>query len=209
MENRRTTRGRRRGVRLLAVTLAAMLVAACAPPPTGGGGGQEYDLGPLTVPLPPLGTTPPPVTVPLLGLCEVGYQAPAVTVPGGTVTIPSVRIDPSAATVTVPDVSVDLPGTRLGLPAVTLSCLGLLSISTRVDLIVPATARVGAAVIDLQRGTLVLAQPSLTVRGVGLGFPGLGDLVIPLPPLTLPLPSVTIPLDDAAPAGTQVMASSG
>ncbi|MCZ7631381.1 MAG: hypothetical protein M5U19_21050 [Microthrixaceae bacterium] len=111
---------------------------------------------------------------------------------GATLTIPKIRIDPSRPVVTVPDVKVSIPRLRVPLSTITLRC-GLLALPVQVDLIIPSTARVQAATLNLSARTITLTNPSMSINGAGLGIPGLGDLVIPLPPiLNVPLPTTAI-----------------
>lgn len=183
--------------RLRAPAIAIMVVlslvgAGCATPsPPAGGGGIEIDLGPLTVPLPPIEVRAPATNIPF-GLCSISYRPPGVNVVGATLTIPKIRIDPSRPVVTVPDVKVSIPRLRVPLSTITLRC-GLLALPVQVDLIIPSTARVQAATLNLSARTITLTNPSMSINGAGLGIPGLGDLVIPLPPiLNVPLPTTAI-----------------
>ena len=186
--------GPRRARAMLAVAFMSTLAvvgASCAPPsPPAGGGGIDVELGPLTVPLPPIELRAPATTIPL-GVCAIAYQPPGVQIRNATLTIPRVRIDPARPVVTVPNVSVNIPRLRIPLSTITLRC-GLLVLPVQVDLIVPSTVLVKAATLDLSARTITLTQPSFTLNGVGLGVSGL-DLVIPLPPiLNVPLPTTAI-----------------
>lgn len=186
--------GRHRARALLAVALVSALAvvgASCAPPsPPAGGGGIDVELGPLTVPLPPIELRAPATNIPL-GLCSIAYQPPGVQIRNATLTIPRVRIDPARPVITVPNVSVNIPRLRIPLSTITLRC-GLLVIPAQVDLIIPSTVLVKAATLDLSARTITLTQPSFTLNGVGLGVSGL-DLVVPLPPiLNVPLPTTAI-----------------
>lgn len=194
-DRKRTDVARRRPRRApLAVALVAALAfvgSACAPPsPPAGGGGVEIELGPLTIPLPPIEIRPPATNIPL-GLCSIAYQPPGVVIRNATVTIPKVRIDPARPVVTVPNLSVKIPQLRIPLSTVTLRC-GLLAVPTQVDLIIPSTVLVKAATLDLGARTITLTDPWFTLNGAGLGVLGL-DLVIPLPPIVnVPLPTSAI-----------------
>ena len=149
------------------------------------------DLGPLTIPLPPIEVRAPATTIPL-GICDVGYQPPGVNIVGATLTIPRIRIDPSRPVVTVPNVVVRIPQLRVPMSTVTLRC-GLLAVPVQVDLIVPSTVLVRAATLDLDARTITITDPSFTIDGAGLGIAGLGDLVVPLPPIvSVPLPTTAI-----------------
>jgi hypothetical protein len=173
------------------VSALAVVGASCAPPsPPAGGGGVDVELGPLTVPLPPIELRAPATNIPL-GLCSIAYQPPGVQIRNATLTIPRVRIDPARPVITVPNVSVNIPRLRIPLSTITLRC-GLLVIPAQVDLIIPSTVLVKAATLDLSARTITLTQPSFTLNGVGLGVSGL-DLVVPLPPiLNVPLPTTAI-----------------
>lgn len=192
---RRATGARRlRGSAVALIASLAIVGGACAPQtPPAGGGGIGIDFGPLTIPLPPIELRPPATTIPVLGgLCNIGYQPPGVQVRGATVTIPGVRVDPANPIITVPNVVVNIPQLRLPLSTIGINC-GLLNISTQVDLIVPSTVVVRAATLNLQARTITLTNPSFTVNGAGIGIPGLGDLIVPLPPIVnVPLPSGAI-----------------
>jgi hypothetical protein len=194
-DRQRTDGARRRPRRApLAVALVAALAfvgSACAPPsPPAGGGGVEIELGPLTIPLPPIEIRPPATNIPL-GLCSIAYQPPGVLIRNATVTIPRIRIDPARPVVTVPNLSVKIPQLRIPLSTVTLRC-GLLAIPTQVDLIIPSTVLVKAATLDLGARTITLTDPWFTLNGAGLGVLGL-DLIIPLPPIVnVPLPTSAI-----------------
>lgn len=173
--------------------LAALAVvgSGCAPPsPPADGGGIDVELGPLTVPLPPIELRAPATNIPL-GLCSIAYRPPGVLIRGATVTIPRVRVDPSQPIITVPNLSVRIPQLRIPLSTITLRC-GLLAIPTQVDLIVPSTVLVRAATLDLNRRTITLTNPTFTLDGAGLGVLGL-DLIVPLPPIVeVPLPTTAI-----------------
>lgn len=180
---------------LLVAALISVLGAACAPAPPGGGGGTIVPFAPVTLPLPPLGVTPPPTNIPLL-VCNIAYYPPGFSLVGATVTIPGLLIDTTQATVGVPNVVVNIPRTIVALPALGLSC-GPISLTTQVNVVIPATVRVQAATINLNTGVLALRNPSFTINGVGLQLPGLLGglgLTIPLPPITVPLPSISVPL---------------
>jgi len=191
-----TTARRRHRSRLVVVAaIVAVVGGACAPPsPPAGPGGVEIDFGPLTVPLPPIEIRPPATDIPVLGVCTVTYRPPGVRIENATLTIPKVRIDPNAAIITVPNVQVKIPKLRIPVSTVTLSCLGgIVSVRTQVDLIVPSSVHVRHATVNLEQRTITLGNPSFTVEGAGLGLPGLGDLIIPLPPIvTVPLPTSAI-----------------
>jgi hypothetical protein len=78
------------------------------------------------------------------------------------------------------------------LSTVGLNC-GLINLTTQVDLLLPSTVVVKAATLNIAARTITLTDPSFTVNGAGLGIPGLGDLVVPLPPIVaVPLPSGAI-----------------
>lgn len=173
------------------VAAVAVVGSACAPPsPPAGGGGVEIELGPLTIPLPPIEIRPPATNIPL-GLCSIAYQPPGVLIRNATVTIPKVRIDPARPVVTVPNLSVRIPQLRIPLSTVTLRC-GVLAVPTQVDLIIPSTVLVKAATLDLGARTITLTDPWFTLNGAGIGVLGL-DLVIPLPPIVnVPLPTSAI-----------------
>ncbi len=187
-------RARRGGPRLVAVAMIAVLgvvgAGCAAPSPPAGGGGIDVDLGPLTIPLPPIEIRPPATTIPL-ALCNIGYQPPGVRLVGATVTIPRVRIDPSRPVITVPDVRVNIPQARFILSTLTLQC-GLLSVPVQVDLIIPSSVLVRAATLNLEARTITLTDPTFTINGAGLGVLGL-DLILPLPPIVnIPLPTTAI-----------------
>ncbi len=190
----RPGRRRTRGRLVVLAAIVAMVGAACAPPsPPAGPGGPEIDFGPLTIPLPPIEIRPPATDIPVLGVCTVRYQPPGARIENATLTIPKVRIDPNAPIITVPNVQVNIPKLRIPVSTVTLSCLGLVSVRTQVDLIIPSSVHVRHATLNLQQRTITLGNPSFTVRGAGLGLPGLGDLIVPLPPIvTVPLPTSAI-----------------
>ena len=170
----------------------ALAGAACAPPSAPAGpGGIDVNFGPLTIPLPPIEVRPPATTIPL-GICNIGYQPPGVQIVGATVTIPGIRVDPNQPIITVPNVVVTIPQLRIPLSTVGLSC-GLLQLTTQVDLIIPSTVVVKAATLNLNARTITLQDPTFTINGAGLGIPGLGDLIIPLPPIVnIPLPTTAI-----------------
>ncbi len=177
------------------IAVLGVVGAGCAAPsPPAGGGGIDVDLGPLTIPLPPIEIRPPATTIPL-GLCNIGYQPPGVRIVGATVTIPRVRIDPSRPVITVPDVRVNIPQLRIPLSTVTLQC-GLLTVPVQVDLIIPSSVLVRAATLDLNARTITLTNPSFAINGAGLGVLALGgglDLIVPLPPIVnIPLPTTAI-----------------
>ncbi|MEZ5239658.1 MAG: hypothetical protein R2716_12185 [Microthrixaceae bacterium] len=190
--DRPARRSARRAPAVALVVLVALIGVSCAPPsPPAGGGGVEIELGPLTVPLPPIEVRAPATNIPF-GICSIAYRPPGVNINGATLTIPRIRIDPDEPVVTVPNVSVRIPDLRVPLSTVTLRC-GLLALPVQVDLIVPSTVKVRAATLDLDVRTVTLTNPSLTLDGAGLGIPGLGDLVIPLPPIVdVPLPTTAI-----------------
>ncbi len=187
------TRRRVRSRLVVLAAIVAMVGGACAPPsPPAGPGGIEVDFGPLTIPLPPIEVRPPATDIPL-GVCTVRYQPPGVRIEGATLTIPKVRIDPNAPIITVPDVRVNIPRLRVPVSTVTLSCLGLINVRTQVDLIVPSSVHVRHATVNLDQRTVTLGNPSFTILGAGLGLPGLGDLIVPLPPIvSVPLPTTAI-----------------
>lgn len=187
-----SVRRTRRAAASLLVALAAVTGAACAPPsPPAGGGGIAIDFGPLTIPLPPIEVRPPATTIPF-GLCNIGYQPPGVNVYGATVTIPGIRIDPNQPVITVPNVVVTIPQLRVPVSTITLQC-GFVSLPVQVDLIIPSTVLVRAATLNLAARTITLTDPMFTINGAGLGIPGLGDLIIPLPPIVnVPLPTTAI-----------------
>lgn len=170
----------------------AMTGAACAAPSAPAGpGGIDVNFGPLTIPLPPITIRPPATSIPL-GICNVGYQPPGVQIKGATVTIPGIRVDPNQPIITVPNVVVKIPQLRVPLSTVTLRC-GLLAVTTQVDLIIPSTVVVKAATLNLTARTITLQNPTFTINGAGLGIPGLGDLIVPLPPIVnIPLPTTAI-----------------
>ncbi|MFN8052164.1 MAG: hypothetical protein U0Q22_12040 [Acidimicrobiales bacterium] len=169
------------------VAVATVVGGACVPQ---SGGGTLIPFGPVTIPLPPIGTTAPPTVIPVL-FCNISYYPPSFQIVGATVTIPGILIDTSKSTVGVPNVVVSIPQTKVGLPALGLGC-GPLNITTNVNLIIPATVKVQAALINLQTRQLVLSDPSFTINGVGLELPGLFGLVIPLPPITIPLSTIYV-----------------
>ena len=185
-------RRRRRAPLAVALVLSLAVVGgACAPPsPPAGGGGVDVELGPLTIPLPPIELRAPATNIPL-GLCSIAYRPPGVLIRNATVTIPRVRIDPAQPIITIPNLSVRIPQLRIPLSTVTLRC-GLLTIPTQVDLIIPSTVLVRAATLNLNARTITLTNPSFTLNGAGLGVLGL-DLVVPLPPIVnVPLPTTAI-----------------
>ncbi|HOT78965.1 MAG TPA: hypothetical protein PKY13_03210 [Microthrixaceae bacterium] len=186
------TARRLRGPLVGLVASFALIGGACAPQtPPAGGGGIGIDFGPLTIPLPPITIRPPATTIPV-GICNIGYQPPGVQIIGATVTIPGVRVDPNNPIITVPNVVVNIPQLRLPLSTVGLNC-GLINLTTQVDLLLPSTVVVKAATLNIAARTITLTDPSFTVNGAGLGIPGLGDLVVPLPPIVaVPLPSGAI-----------------
>ena len=187
----RTKRGRPRLAAVAVIAALSVIGAGCAAPsPPAGGGGIDVDLGPLTIPLPPIEIRPPATTIPL-ALCNIGYQPPGVRLVGATVTIPRVRVDPSRPVITVPDVRVNIPQARFILSTLTLQC-GLLSVPVQVDLIIPSSVLVRAVTLDLTRRTITLTNPTFTINGAGLGVLGL-DLIVPLPPIVnVPLPTTAI-----------------
>ena len=134
---------------------------------------------------------PPPVTV-NLGLCQVGYVPPAITIVGATVTIPAIRINPNTAEVGVANVFVNLPANNLHLPGAYVSCLGLGG-ATDVALVIPARVHVRSALLNLQTGVLTLNNPTITVTGAGVNLFGLG-IVVPLPQFPIPLGTIQVPL---------------
>lgn len=173
------------------IAVLGVVGAGCATPsPPAGGGGIDVDLGPLTIPLPPIEIRPPATTIPL-GICNIAYQPPGVQLVGATVTIPRVRIDPARPVITVPDVRVNIPQLRIPLSTVTLQC-GLLVVPVQIDLIIPSSVLVRAATLDLNARTITLTDPSFAINGAGLGVLGL-DLIVPLPPIVnIPLPTSAI-----------------
>lgn len=185
-----TSRRLRAAIVVVLATLS-LVGAACAPasPPANGGIGGNF--GPLTIPLPPIELRAPATNIPL-GVCNIAYRPPGVNINNATVTIPGIRIDPEREVITVPNVVVKIPKLRIPLSTVTLKC-GLLVIPTQVDLIVPSTVVVKAATLNLKARTITLTNPSFAINGAGLGIPGLGDLVVPLPPIVnIPLPTTAI-----------------
>ena len=116
------TRHRRGPLVAIAVVLA-LFGAACTPSPDDPGS-IDIPFGPITVPLPPIGAVPPPVTVDLI-LCQVGYVPPAITIRNATVTIPGLRINPNTTEVGVPNVSVNLPQNNLHLPGAPFAAAAL------------------------------------------------------------------------------------
>ncbi len=190
------TRHRRGPLVAIAVVLA-LFGAACTPSPDDPGS-IDIPFGPITVPLPPIGAVPPPVTVDLI-LCQVGYVPPAITIRNATVTIPGLRINPNTTEVGVPNVSVNLPQNNLHLPGAYLSCLGLGG-ATEVALVIPAQVHVRSAMLNLQTGVLSLNNPTITVTGVGVNLFGLG-LIVPMPPFPIQLPTITVPLAGLAGGG--------
>lgn len=193
-DNRTTSRRRlaRRGPLVAVAMVVALAGAACAPPSgPAGPGGIDVNFGPLTIPLPPIEVRPPATTIPL-GICNIGYQPPGVQIVGATVTIPGIRVDPNQPIITVPNVVVTIPQLRIPLSTVGLQC-GLLQLTTQVDLIIPSTVVIKAATLNLNARTITLQDPTFTINGAGLGIPGLGDLIIPLPPIVnIPLPTTAI-----------------
>lgn len=183
---------RLRGPAIVITVVLALIGVGCAPPsPPAGGGGVEIDFGPLTVPLPPIEVRAPATRIPF-GPCNIAYQPPGVNIVGATLTIPKIRIDPTKPVVTVPNVKVTIPQLRVPLSTVTLRC-GVLVLPVQVDLIIPSTVRIQAATLNLEARTVTLTNPSMTINGTGIGIPGLGDLVIPLPPIVnVPLPTTAI-----------------
>jgi hypothetical protein len=173
------------------VAVATVVSGACVP----GGGPTTIPFGPVTIPLPPIGSKPPPTTIPLL-LCNINYFPPSFQLVGATVTVPAITIDPDQGTVSVPNVVVKIPATKVGLPALGLQC-GPIVVTTNVNLVIPATVKLQAAVINFNTRVLTLSDPSFTINGVGLELPGLGGLVIPLPPITIPLSSIHVNLPPA------------
>jgi hypothetical protein len=188
----RTRRRLRAPLVALVATGAIISGAACAPQsPDAGGGGIGINFGPLTIPLPPIELRPPGTNIPL-ALCNIFYRPPGIQIRNATVTIPGIRIDPNQPIITVPNVVVNIPQLRVPVSTITLTC-GPLSIPTQVDVIIPSTVVVRAATLNLAARTITLSNPSFTVNGAGIGIPGLGDLIIPLPPIVnIPLPSGAI-----------------
>lgn len=172
--------------------VAALAGPACAPQtPPAGGGGVAVDFGPLTIPLPPFEIRPPATTIPVLGLCNVGFQPPGIRITNATVTIPGIRIDPSNPIITVPNVRVNIPGLRAPVASLNLQC-GPIVVPVTVEVILPSAVSVQAVTLNLAARTITLTSPSLTLNGAGLGVLGL-DLVVPLPPIVaIPLPSAAI-----------------
>ena len=193
--DRRPKTGRARRLKGPMVVLASLItivgVACAAPSAPAGGGGIDVNFGPLTIPLPPIEVRPPATTIPL-GVCNIGYQPPGVQIIGATVTIPGIRVDPNQPIITVPNVVVKIPQLRIPLSTIGLTC-GPLGLTTQVDLIIPSTVVVKAATLNLTARTITLMDPSFTINGAGLGIPGLGDLIIGLPPIVnIPLPTTAI-----------------
>lgn len=186
-----TNRRRLRGPALAIAVVLSLLGLGCASPTPPPGSGIDIDFGPLTVPLPPIEIRPPATTIPF-AFCSIAYRPPGVNITGATLTIPKVRIDPSAAVVSVPNVKVTIPRMRVPLSTLTLRC-GALALPVQVDLIIPSTVRVQAATLNLAARTITLTNPSFAINGAGIGIPGLGNLVIPLPPiLNIPLPTTAV-----------------
>ncbi|HTN99150.1 MAG TPA: hypothetical protein VL068_00635 [Microthrixaceae bacterium] len=182
---------RRLTAALILVSALSMLGAGCAPASAPAGGGIGADLGPLTIPLPPIEVRAPATNIPL-GICKIAYRPPGVNITNATLTIPGIRVDPARSVITVPNVKVTIPKLRIPLSTVTLKC-GLLAVPTQVDLIVPSTVVVKAATLNLKARTITLTNPSFTLNGAGIGVPGLGDLIVPLPPIVnIPLPTTAI-----------------
>ena len=193
--SQRAPRRPSRRLRTPAIAVVAMLAVvggACAPQsPPAGGGGLDVNFGPLVIPLPPIELRAPATTIPL-GICNIGYQPPGIQIRNATVSIPGIRVDPNNPIVTVPNVVVTIPQLRVPLSTITLQC-GPLFIPTQVDLIVPSTVLVRAATLNLAARTITIGDPQFTVNGAGIGIPGLGDLIVPLPPIVnIPLPSGAI-----------------
>lgn len=180
-----------RGPAVAIAVVLSLLGLGCAAPTPPPGNGIDIDFGPLTVPLPPIEIRAPATTIPF-AVCNIAYRPPGVNIVGATLTIPKVRIDPAASVVSVPNVKVTIPRLRVPLSTLTLRC-GPLALPVQVDLIIPSTVRVQAATLNLAARTITLTNPSFTVDGAGIGIPGLGNLVIPLPPiLNVPLPTTAI-----------------
>ncbi len=97
-------------------------------------------------------------------------------------------------TIDVPNVVVNIPAATLGLSSFQVQCFGVGLITVAVNVVVPAQAAVKNAHLDLNTGVLTLEDPSVTLQGVGLQFPGLGGLVIPIS-ITIPIGTVTVPLN--------------
>jgi hypothetical protein len=173
---------------IAAIAMVGVLAGACTAP------GQITLRGPWTVPLPPIDTTGPSTTVPVIpGLCETVYTPSGFRVSGATVTVPAISIN-LTGTIDVPNVLVSIPAAVIALPSLQVNCLqtGLLTLA--VDLVIPATVQIADAHLDLNTGVLTLVNPSVTINGVGLSIPDLGGLTIPIS-LTIPIDSVTIPLN--------------
>lgn len=201
---------RRRAARVAmsaALCAVALLGAACAPDP-GPLGPAESEQEAAAPDWFAGGTFPIEVSLPartvsttfaLFGgptTCTTTVVTPSVELPGATVTLAPVEIDPSGASVTIPSASVDLPRATISLGSLTLRCdghhIGSIGMSVQFD----GAASVGTARLDVATNTVTLTDPTLSITNASLRFTGApaGLGPVPLDPYHLTVPSVDVPL---------------
>jgi hypothetical protein len=185
------TRHKVRHVRLLgvmAVATASLLAGACTSP------GTLTVQGPFAIPLPPIHSTAPSTQVPLLGgACIETFTQTDVLITGATVIVPSISLH-ITGTIDIPNVMVKIPKLTVSLPGVTFKCGSTTFANLVVQVMIPASAFLRDAHLDLTTGVLTLVNPSVTINGVTLRFAGT-NLAIDLPiTLTIQIPTAHVPL---------------
>lgn len=183
-----------RAVPLFAVALLALVAAACSPAPgTTLVDGGDYEIG-VTVPSQQITNE---FELPLgLGTCVTAVTTPEVDVPGTTVRLPAFELDAETMSVTLPEVSVRLPRSRVSAGTFSLTCLGHVIASIGVTIELDALVSVQSATLDVERGLVTLAEPTLTVTDAVATFAGMpeGTPPVPLDPIVLALPELEIKL---------------
>jgi hypothetical protein len=185
------TRHKIRHARLLgvmAVATASLLAGACTSP------GTLTVQGPFTIPIPRIDSTGPPTEVDLLGgACKEIFTPTGVMITGATVVVPSISLH-LTGTIDIPNVMVKIPKLTVSLPGVSFICGTTTFANLVVQVMIPASAFLRDAHLDLTTGTLTLVNPSVTINGVTLRFAGT-NLAIDLPiTLTIQIPTTHVPL---------------
>jgi hypothetical protein len=176
---------------VMAVATASMLAGACTSP------GTLTVQGPWTIPVPPIDTTGPPTVIDLIpqfpGTCTETLTPSGIMITGASVIVPSISLHVTG-TIDIPNVQVKIPQLTIGLGDVDLSCGTFTILNVGVQVMIPASAFLRDAHLDLTTGTLTLVNPSVTISGVTLRLENtVFAITIPIT-LTIQIPTTHVPL---------------
>lgn len=177
------TRVRSRAVMLAVAAVVAMAGVACSAPPgpinlPGGTYTLDLELPAQTVDYSALG-------------CTATLTLDSISLPGATVTVPSIVVNPGDEVVSVDDVTVTIPAGSIPGGSAALTCFGIPAGSISFSVTFDGTASSGGAVYDVAAEELTLTDTTIDLNNAVVSV---GGLTLPLPTPTVTIPSISVPL---------------